>query len=311
MSGESVTSEKTVTRCGLVALVGKPNAGKSTLLNHLVGETLSAVTPLAQTTRQRITGIRTEGGSQMVFLDTPGLISPRNLLQASMVTAARAAVSEADVWVALVDATRSGSRQGRAEIEALVEERPDVPPMIAVNKRDLAGAEAMERTMAWARTLGHPVPISATTGAGVPDLLTEIEQRLPKGPFLYPAEDLAAESVRFFVRERIRETLFEQFRQEVPYSTVVQIEDFRENQQPIYIQATLYVERDSQKRILIGSRGSAIRELGRASRAKVEELVGRPVYLELWVKVLAGWRKKKSHLTRFGYRVPDDVHSPT
>ena len=298
----------TDTRCGLVAIIGVPNAGKSTLLNHLVGEGLSAVTDKAQTTRQRITGIRTDGSVQMIFLDTPGLLDPRTLLQRGMLAAARDAAEEADVLLAVLDAAQPGSRQGRTMLRDLVAARTAGTLVVAVNKVDDADAAAVDSACRWAEIqLGAPaIPISARSGSGVDVLLREVGARLPAGPFLYPADDLSAESLRFFVRERIRETVFEQYRQEVPYSTVVEVGDFREAEEPVYIQATLFVERNSQKGILIGDRGAAIRTLGQTSRAKIEDLLGQPVYLDLWVKVLPNWRRKAPLLQRFGYRVPDE-----
>ena len=295
------------TRSGLVAIIGVPNAGKSTLLNRLIGQKLSAVTAKPQTTRQKITGIRTDEDVQMVFLDTPGLLEPRNLLQRGMLSAAREAAGEADVVIAVVDASAPGSRQGRSILRELVAGR-EAKVVAAISKTDHASPTQVSQTQDWAQQiLGvEPVRISASTGAGLDQLISRVSALLPASPFLYPADDLSSESVRFFTRELIRETIFEQYRQELPYSTVVEIGDFRESQEPVYIQATIFVERKSQKGIVIGDKGSAIRDLGKAARAKIEELIDRPVYLDLWIKVLPNWRKKKAALTRFGYRVPED-----
>lgn len=297
------------TRCGLVAIVGVPNAGKSTLLNRLIGQKLSAVTSKAQTTRQSVTGIRSEGGVQMIFLDTPGLLEPRNLLQRGMLAAARDSALEADVLVAVLDARASGSRQGRSVVRDLATERSGRSVIAAINKVDSARPENVEQTRVWATNIleAATVTISAATGAGVPELIETITRFLPEGPFLYPEDDLSSENVRFFTQELIRETVFERYRQELPYSTVVEIGDFREGQDPVYIQATIFVERKSQKGILIGEKGAAIRDLGKAARKKIENLVGSPVYLDLWIKVLPNWRKQKAALTRFGYRIPEDT----
>jgi GTP-binding protein Era len=160
----------------------------------------------------------------------------------------------------------------------------------------------------WAEEVFHVVAhrISADRGDGVSELQSALEARLPESPFYYPADDIAVQPVRFFVAELVRETIFEAYEQEVPYSTVVRVEEFRESDDPLYIRATIYVERDSQKGILIGRGGTAIRMLGQASREKIEAFLGRSVYLDLWVKPLAGWRRKKAALKRLGYSLPQD-----
>ncbi len=295
------------TRAGYVALVGRPNAGKSTLLNALVESRLSIVTSRAQTTWQRVTGIRTEGDIQMVFLDTPGLLEVRDLHQRAMKHAAHEALREADVVLLVVDGARGVEElESAAVAEALAEAH--APVICAINKIDRAPAEHVERLGTWCRdTLGaRVIPVSGLRGDGLPTLIDALETALPPGPHLYPEEDLASQPVRFFVAELVRETVFEQFDEEIPYAVATQVEEFREQQDPVYIQVTLYVERSSQKGILLGQGGRAIRKLGIASRQKIETFLGRPVYLDLWVKPLAGWRRKRHHLARLGYRVPDE-----
>lgn len=295
------------TRAGLVALVGRPNAGKSTLLNGLIGEKLSIVTPREQTTRERVLGILSENGVQMVFVDTPGLLEPRYLLQRSMLAEALLAVSDADVVLLLVDPTRQDSPV--PEGEALERLRARGPALhVAINKVDAADGAAVERAAQWSRsTLGRRAHrVSALTGEGVEGLRAALEEGLPASPFLYPEDDLAAQPVRFFVAELIRETIFEEYEQEIPYSSVVRVEEYRESETPIYIRAQIYVERASQKGILIGRSGAAIKRLGVRSRRKIEAFVGERVYLDLWVKPLPGWRKKSASLRRLGYNVPEE-----
>lgn len=299
--------DRPVRRTGYVTLVGRPNAGKSSLMNALVGQKLSIVSPRAQTTWERVTGLRTEGQSQMIFLDTPGLLEVRDLHQRSMLESAHEALREADVVLFLADATRKlGDADSEVVREALAESR--APRLVLINKIDEAAEADVERLAHWAtEALGAtPFKISATRGDGLKELTEAIEAQLPEGPFLFPEDDLATQPVRFFVEEILRETVFEQFEQEIPWSVASKVEEFRENQEPIYIQVTLYVDRKSQKGILLGQKGHAIRALGSAARKKIETFLGARVYLDLWVKPLPGWRKKRQHLKRLGYKVSED-----
>ena len=301
---ESNTVE--VTRTGYVTLVGRPNAGKSTLLNQLVGEHLSIVTPKAQTTWQRVTGILSVGTDQMIFLDTPGLLEAKDMLQRAMLGAALEALAEADITILLIDSTtKPDSREAASTIEALSE--TNAPLHIALNKVDIADEEAIRAWEAWAdRELsGSIYKLSSLTGKGVDALLEGLRADLPVGPFLYPEEDIASDSVRFFVAELVRETIFELYHQEIPYSTFCHVEEFRENQDPVYVQVQIFVERESQKGILIGKKGRAIRELGEMARMKIEHFIDMRVYLDLWVKPLKAWRKNRGHLNRLGFRLPE------
>jgi GTPase len=288
-------------RAGIVTVVGKPNAGKSTLLNRIVGEKLAIVSDKPQSTRDRVVGIRTNEDVQMVVLDTPGLLNPRYELHRAMRTTALRALADADVIVYLADATERVPPS--LEMAADLTAPPRAPVLTVLNKSDaLRPVERQELTEA--------VPgarfISALTGEGVDALLDELGAALPESPFLYPEDEISTASVRFFVGELVRETALEQLDEEVPYSLACVVEEFREGQTPVYIRTVLYVERDSQKRILIGTGGQRIRDIGRAARTKVEQLVGSSVYLDLWVKVLPNWRKSDSALRRFGYRQQDD-----
>ncbi len=180
--------------------------------------------------------------------------------------------------------------------------------LAAVNKIDVAPTEDAASLEEWAREVlaADTYAISALTGEGIAQLGQALDAALPEGPFLYPADEIASQPVRFFVAELVRETVFEQFREEIPYSVFVQVEEFREHQDPVYIGATVHVERNSQKRILIGDKGRAVKELGQTARRKIEALLGHPVYLDLWVKHLPNWRRKRTHLKKLGFKVPED-----
>jgi GTP-binding protein Era len=291
-----------MTRAGTVSVVGKPNAGKSTLLNRIIGQKLSIISPKPQSTRQRIVGIHTTDDVQMVISDTPGLLNPAYPLQHAMRGIALQALHDADVVVYLTDATEG--------ISPTLADAAGVPiassthVIEALNKIDAIPAGSLEQIRA-ARPNARP--ISAVTGQGVDELLREVAAHLPESPFLYPEDDIGTQSTRFFVAELVRETALEQLHEEVPYSVACEVEEFREDRDPWYIRAVVYVERESQKRILIGHKGSQIRELGRASRLKIEDLVGQPVYLDLWVKVLPNWRRSPRDLKRFGFDLPEDL----
>jgi len=298
--------DESETRAGTVALVGLPNAGKSSLLNRLLDSKLSIVTPLAQTTRERVVGIDTRDGVQMIFVDTPGIVEPSYLLHRAMGHVVGEAIADADVVVFVVDGTKSPPRIPDETLERLRSAGARLLPV--VNKIDAASETRIAEARDWAAAnLGRPpIEISAEAGTNLDLLRSTIAARLPVSPFLYPEDELSSQSVRFFVAELIRETVFEQFGQEVPYSTAVRIEEFREAETPVLIRASVLVERPSQKGILIGKGGAAIRELGTAARDKIESFIGAPVYLDLWIKVLPRWRKNAVELRRLGFTVPED-----
>ncbi len=297
----------TDTRAGIVTLAGAPNVGKSTLLNAFVGEKLSIVTPKPQTTWQRVAGIRSSATHQIVFLDTPGLFAARDLFHRGMVEAAHRAFEDADVGLVVLDAV-SLRKRPRWNVPRSLLAHAEMPCTAALNRIDAVPADAVQALAAGAESaLGVPVfPISALEGTGVRVLREALEAELPRSPFLYPPDLVASEPVRFFAAELVRETVFELYREEVPYSVSCRIERFREDGDPIHIEAVLYVERPSQKGILIGGGGRAIRELGSRARTKIERFVDGRVYLDLRVKVLAGWRRKRGHLRRLGFAVPRD-----
>jgi len=290
-----------VPRAGIVTVAGKPNAGKSTLLNRIVGEKLAIVSPKPQSTRDRIVGIHSTADAQIVLLDTPGLLDPRYALQRSMRATALAALHDADVILYLADAT-SGEPESLTEVAGL-DHPPRAPIVPAMNKLDLLSSA--DRTSMAARMPDASL-VSAATGEGIDALVARLASLLPESPFLYPEDELSTQTVRFFAAELVRETAFEQLDEELPYGVACVIEEFRESQTPVYIRAVLHVERDSQKRILIGAGGRRIRDIGRDARRKIETLVGSPVYLDLWVKVLPNWRRNPSPLARLGYTIPED-----
>ena len=295
----------TDTRAGTVALAGAPNVGKSTLLNALVGEKLSIVTSKPQTTWQRVAGIYSGAAHQIIFVDTPGLFAARDLFHRGMVETACRAVEDADVVLVVLDAASMRTRADGWGVPHQLPERRRTPRMVALNKIDaVPGAVAEELVVRAGHRLGTRVfPVSALHDRGIGELREALKSELPRSPFLYPSDVIASDPVRFFAAELVRESVFELYDQEIPYSVSCRVEQFREDKDPIYIQAILYVERSSQKGILIGDGGRAIRELGSRARTKIERFVGRRVYLELWVKVLAGWRRKRGHLRRLGFAV--------
>lgn len=294
------------TRAGYVVLAGLPNAGKSTLLNALVGEHLSIVTPRPQTTWERVAGIRTEAGVQMVFLDTPGIVTGPQLFHRSMLREAETALGEADVAVGVVDGTSPGSPEQREAFLHFLG-RCFCPAALAVNKADHARFDPQHARELADRLQVPALAISARESTGLGPLLAFLHANLPEGPFLYPEDDIAAAPTRYFVQELVRETVFENFQQEIPYSVAVRVEEFRESEDPVYIAVGLHVERKSQKGMLIGKGGAAIRAVGAQARPKIEHLLGSQVYLDLWVKVWPGWRRRKEGLMAFGYRAPDDL----
>jgi len=283
-------------KTGIVTVVGKPNVGKSTLLNRIVGEKLSITSAKPQSTRNRVVGIRTAEDTQMVILDTPGLLNPRYALQESMKEAAIRALEDADVIVYLADAAE-GTPPSLTEAAGL-KHPPRAPVLTALNKADMLDPTSRATLAGDDRFL-----VSARTGEGIPELMARVEEQLPESPFLYPEDEISTQPVRFFVAEMIRETTLEQLQDEVPYSVAVEVEEYREERSPLYIRAVIYVERDSQKAIIIGGKGAQIKRIGESARKKIEAFIDAKVYLDLWVKVVANWRKDPGSLSRFGYQL--------
>jgi len=291
-------------RAGICAIVGLPNVGKSTLLNRLVGQRLSIVTPKAQTTRQRLLGIHSDSLHQAVFIDTPGLLQPRYALHESMQAEARRAGADADVILYVADAGWPPSLEHAADFEA----RGLTGRVLCLNKVDRVTEadctvlrDRFESSGGWEAV----VPTVATEAVGLDELREAILRMLPPSPPLYPVDEVATAPVRFFAAELIRETCFELLDQEIPYAVAILVDEYREASDPVYISSEIHVERESQKGIVIGRGGSMIREIGRRSRKKIEDLVQRPVYLDLRVKVSPNWRRRPGRLKLFGYDPPE------
>ncbi len=290
-------------RAGHVALVGRPNAGKSTLLNALMGQRLAITSAKAQSTRQNVVGLLVADSAQMILVDTPGLLDPRYALHRAMRASALAALADADVVLHIVDASIA---RPEPLADVLGEDAVPLRHVITVlNKSDLSADGSLPEHDA--ETWGpDTIRVSALRGEGLGALQTRIAQLLPESPFLYGTEDASTQSMRFFVTEMVREAVFEQLDDELPYSIHCQVEEFHEQKDPIYIRVVLYVERDSQKGIVLGHKGTRIRAIGQAAREKIEELVGGKVYLDTWIKVLPNWRRNVAALERFGFSLPGD-----
>lgn len=291
-------------RCGYVALVGAPNVGKSTLLNSILGQKLSIVTSKPQTTRNRVLGIYHGLSSQIIFLDTPGLISPQYLLHQRMLSHAASAVADADI-VAVMTEVDAGSTLPK-EVENVVRSVAGTKPLfLIINKADAIYKPELLPIMAsfvGRKQFDEIIPVSALKRQNLDDLLATIIRALPEQPAFYPDDVLSEHPERFFVAEFIREAVFEKFREEIPYSTAVEIREFKEREAgAAFIAADIVVERDSQKGILIGHNGSALKAVGESSRKQIEEFIGRSVFLDLHVKVREGWRQDENALHQLGY----------
>ena len=306
---------------GFVAVIGRPNVGKSTLLNLVLGQKIAITSDKPQTTRDQIMGIRTDEDAQFIFLDTPGIHQPRNKLGKHMVNVAEQAItSDADVILWLVDVTTPPTdddiyiSERLAELHAAAGGLPFL--MMAANKVDaLQGADLFNRQIEYGALLDWltsaeggqdaiPVlPLSATSGEGVDALLAALAELLPPGPLFYPSEQVTDLSMRFIAAEIVREKALRLLRQEIPHSLAVVVTEWNERgPEMTHIAATVYVERHSQKGIVLGNGGSMIKKIGQEARPEIEEMVGTRVYLELWVKVLQKWRRKENLLRRLGYQ---------
>jgi GTP-binding protein Era len=309
-------------KSGFAALIGRPNAGKSTLLNALVGEHIAAVSSKPQTTRTRIRGIVTRPEGQIVFVDTPGVHAPRSELSRFMVREALDAVEGVDAVLVLIEApdrpapARGLPREAASlpEIERRIIERVKearLPAVLAVNKVDRLKDKSRLLPLIEAWSQREPfkaiVPISATEGVGVVDLVRELLGMLPAGPPLYDEETITDRSERFLAGELIREQLFLRLRNELPYATAVTIDHWEERPQgDVVIDATILVERESQKGIVVGKGGQMIRDVGQSARAEVTKLLGRPAHLRLHAKVAPDWTESRESIARLGYERQDD-----
>lgn len=291
-----------MSRTGDIALGGAPNVGKSSLLNALVGEHLAIVSPKAQATRLPVVGLRTEGDTQFVFHDLPGLLDPSYLLQRRMRAAAEQALRAADLVLHLHPAPEAPAPPF-AEL-ARSESVPVPPVLVVYTKADLVSPLRRAELAASGAAV-----VSAESGEGIAQLLAEVRSQLPQGDFRYDPETVGTQPLRFFVTEYVREAAFALLEDELPYAVAAEVEEFREAEQPVYIRVTLYVERESQKAMVIGRGGRTIKAIGAHARARLESLLGTPVYLDSWVKALPGWRRTPAALARFGFPATDEESS--
>ncbi len=288
-------------RSGFVSILGRPNVGKSTLLNQLLGEKIAIVSPRPQTTRNRIMGIKTVPGGQILLLDTPGIHRARSLLNRRMVDVAKRSLGDVEAVVWVVDA-RGGIRADDEDIAGILAGSRH-QTLIALNKIDVVSKGRLLPVMARLAELlpdRDIVPISARTGDNVPLLVEEILKRLPAGPRYFPEDELTDQTERFIAAEIVREKVFLRTRQEIPYGTAVSVRSFEEKNDLVVIGATIHTERESHKPILIGKRGAALKEIGSAAREDLEHLLGCRVYLDLAVKTAPGWSRDPRSLAAFG-----------
>ncbi len=288
-------------KAGFVNIIGNPNVGKSTLMNAMVGERLSIITKKAQTTRHRILGIVNTDSYQIVFSDTPGIISPAYELQEAMMKFVQSALDDADILIYMVE---TGEKKLRNEKFFRRINRTDIPVLVLLNKIDKSSQETVMREMAyWREKLpqAEVIPVSALERFNIDKVFDRIVELLPEGPPYFPKDQLTDKTERFFVNESIREKILLHYRKEIPYSVEVETESFKESDRLIRIRAVIMVERDSQKGILIGHKGKGLKRVGSEARKDLEKFFGKKIFLELHVKVNKNWRKDKDKLRRFGY----------
>ncbi len=290
-------------RSGFVALIGRPNVGKSTLLNQLVGEKVAITSPVAQTTRNRLRAILTTETAQLVLLDTPGIHKPHHLLGERLVQTARNSIGEVDVVLALMDGSVPMGRGDQFVLDLLQQIRQ--PVLLGLNKQDLVAAEEQAELIASyqaALPLAPLFPFSASSGEGCAALVAAMAHLLPPGPMLYPAGTISDQPERLLLAELIREQVLHLTREEIPHSVAVQIERLEEDGPRTAVLATVMVERSSQKGILIGKGGAMLKAIGTGARLQMQKVFDGPVYLELFVKVVPHWRQKPGRLAELGYQ---------
>lgn len=297
----------TKTKAGYIAIIGLPNAGKSSLLNAIIGTKLSIVTSKPQTTRKSVIGIHTINDAQLIFIDTPGLLKPKYELQEIMLSYIKEALASADVIALIIDSCDFANSLLLLSKEIFHSLNNSDKPIVAI----LSKIDALKDTklvLPYIQKLYEMnlfkeiVPISSTKNAGIDDLVNVFVKYLPYSEFIYDPEDISTQQERFFVGEIIREKIFQSFKEEVPYSVDVIIEQFKERKKgKWFISATIIIERQSQKGILIGAKGIKIKQIGERAREDIEKLIEKPVFLELFVKVREGWRDDKDELKEYGY----------
>jgi GTPase len=295
-------------RAGFVALIGAPNVGKSTLINALVGAKVSIVTPKVQTTRRLIRGIAIDGAAQLIFVDTPGIFSPRRRLDRAMVGTAWASTQDADVVALVIDAKKGVRDDDEAILRALSDVR--APKVLVLNKVDLVAKPALlklTQTLNERATLAATFMISALSGDGVADLKTWLAAHLPAGPWLYPEDQISDAPLRQLAAEITREKLYLRLHQELPYQSTVETDVWKELKGgAVRIEQTIYVERDSQRKIVLGKGGQAIKAIGAAARADIAKAIEQPVHLFLHVKVREGWGDDPERYREMGLEFPKE-----
>jgi GTPase len=295
-------------RSGVVAIVGRPNVGKSTLINRILGQKIAIVTPKPQTTRKQQLGIYTEEHGQILFMDTPGLHKPQHKLGEFMVTVAEGALRDADLILWVVDISVEPQEADQYIAETVKRLGGDTPIIMALNKVDLVNEATREARLDQYGALVDneaAVLVSAADGSGVKELVAYLLESLPLGPRYYPADQVSEANMRFIAAEVIREKIILNTEKEIPYSVAVEVSEFKERSAEMtYINATIYVERDSQKGIIVGKGGEMIKRLGSSARTELADMLGTQVYLDLHVKVLKNWREDETLMRRLGYRVP-------
>jgi GTPase len=287
-------------KAGFVNIFGRPNAGKSTLLNALIGEKLAIVSPKVQTTRHRIKGILTENNFQIIFSDTPGIIEPKYKLHEKMMLSVKNALEDADVALLIVD-VNDNLEDCDAIFSAL---KLKVPAIVVINKIDRTGKERLNEATEFFSTRSYCkkiITISATSGINKKNFLKPILELLPEGEPFYAADEMTDLNTRFFVGEMIREKIFELIEDEIPYQTTVLVREFKEKTTLVKITADIIVQRESQKAILLGDKGTMIKKLGTLSRQDIEKFLQQKVFLELFVKVKEKWRDNELYLKEYGY----------
>jgi GTP-binding protein Era len=292
-------------KSGYVAVAGKPNVGKSTLMNRLLKQAVAAVSPKAQTTRRNQLGILTNDRAQIIFVDTPGIHQPHHKLGERMNNEARSAVSDADVVLVIFDMTQNPSDEDRQVADHLEELESKADLIVGLNKVDLVSSEDLSRrrqSYTSLLPLAEAVEISAVSGQGLDELMELLVQKLPHGPQYYPPDMVTDSYERDIAADMIRAAAMDLLHEEVPYSIAIRVDEYKERgDKGAYIAATIFVDRESQKGIVIGKGGSKLKSIGTRARREIEDMSGRKVYLDLRVKVLPGWRENDAALERFGY----------
>ena len=300
MTGQNNTSSKH--KSGFVNIIGNPNVGKSTFLNAVVGENLAITTPKAQTTRHRILGIVNGDDYQVIFSDTPGIIKPAYEMQEAMMDFVKESFEDADILLYMVEA---GEKDLKNEAFFNKIKNAKVPVLLLINKVDQTDQDKLEEMIKyWQEKLPNAeiFPVSALHGFGVDQVLNRILELLPESPPYFAKDQLTDKSERFIVNEKIREKILKHYKKEIPYAVEVETEEFKDEGDRIRIRAIIYVERDSQKGIIIGHKGAGLKRIGTEARKDLEKFFGKKIYLELYVKVNKDWRKKAEQLKRFGYK---------